>query len=92
MEKLKKYNINSMIFVRLKSKGIDYYVKKFNSVMPLKMHTNYEKINALKNEYGYHQFQMWDLISVFGNLGMRIQDYMEIDIFIKEEDLKNNDL
>lgn len=83
-----RFNINEEVYVKLKDKGIAKIVMSINEVMPFKYQTSFAEFEANKNEEGYHTFQMWDLISHFGGLGMSISQYIEPIIMFKTEDLE----
>ena len=82
-----KFNVNHIIMVRLKEKGIEHIVNKHNEIMPLKYQTSFSEIRRKANEFGYHSFQLWDFIDIFGNLGMGSCDYFDTDIVFNSKDL-----
>ena len=56
-----KFNINDNVKVKLTAKGMDILVEKYGGKIPQWFHDNY------KDENGYYQFQMHDLMKTFGS-------------------------
>lgn len=82
------FNLNDEVFVKLTQKGIEKYVDKHNSIVPSSINKlTYSEFENRKDNHGYHEFQMWDFIDVFGGLGMDLPEYLLILVAFKKSDI-----
>ncbi len=84
-----RINANLTIWVKLKDLGIEHYVIKYNAIMPFQMHTSFKEYKNRANEFGYHEFQIWDFLDVFGNLGMRGANHFHLDFVFNKKDCED---
>ncbi len=63
-----KFNINNKVKVKLTPSGILYWIHHNNSYMLIEYQLTYQQILDKKTEDGYWEFQLHDLMSIFGNL------------------------
>jgi len=82
------FNANHNIKVRLKDKGIEHIVKKHNEILPFKQHTSFNEYKKKADEFGYHEFQLWDFLDLFGGLGWGSSSYFDINIILESNNLK----
>lgn len=66
MEKDKcfKFNINETVYVKLTAKGLDVHKKYWEEIFK---YSKYEYNPPKPNSEGYYQFQLWDLMNIFGS-------------------------
>jgi hypothetical protein len=83
-----KFNANLNVKVRLTDKGIIHIVKHYNELMPLKHHTSFNEYKSKADEFGYHTFQLWRFIDIFGNLSIRSCEYFDINIVFDFKDFE----
>ena len=86
-QQFSEFNINSYVYVKLTDKGIEKWVKNHNELLPFNSHISYKEFESRKNENGYHKFQTWDFIDIFGGLGMRSYKYFSTNILFHSDDL-----
>jgi hypothetical protein len=84
-----RINANLTIWVKLKDLGIEHYVIKHNAIMPFQMHTSFKEYKKRANEFGYHEFQIWDFLDIFGNLGMRGSNHFHLDFVFNKKDCED---
>lgn len=87
MDKI-KINANQKIWVKLKEEGIEHYVNQHNQLMPFKLHTSFREYKNKANEFGYHEFQIWDFMDSFGGVGIRASSLFYLDFVFDKKDLK----
>jgi len=83
-----KFNANLNVKVKLKDKGIEHVVANHNINMPEKFHVSFIEYSSRCDEYGYFNFQLWDFIDKFGDLGMKSHKYYELDIIFDINDFE----
>lgn len=80
-----KYNLNQNVTIRPTEKGIHLMVERYNiEGMPKKWHTNYKKQKAELDDKGEITLQMHAFMEYFGCLGMRLSDYVDINVELSE--------
>lgn len=82
------FNCNDKVKVILTNIGIEYYVQQHNRILDTKHHTSIEKFKNMADEFGYHEFQLWDFMDIFGCLGMKLNNYVDINFIFKFEDFE----
>lgn len=87
-----KFNLNFDILVKITDKGIKHYVDNHNSILPFEYHTSFREFKSKANEDGYHSMQMHSFMDVYGNLGMRLPDYVELNVLFRKEELTESKL
>jgi len=81
-----KFNANYEIKVRLKDKGIEHYVKQHNEIMPFHLHTSFSQYKGKADEFGYHKFQFLYFLDIFGGLGMKGNQFFDIELIFDFND------
>ena len=69
---LVKFNLNYNVRVRIKDKGIEHYVRKYNEIMPFYLHTSFKEFKQKADADGYHTMQMHSFMDDFGCVGLRL--------------------
>ena len=87
-----KFNLNYEVLVKITDKGIKHYVENHNNILPLEYHTSFREFKKQANEQGYHKMQMHQFLDNFGNLGMRLPDYVELNVLFNKNDLTDFDI
>ena len=59
---MKRFNINSYVYVKLNNKG-EHFLKQY--FRERSNETGIELEYKVKTVNGYHQFQMWEFINIF---------------------------
>ena len=82
-----KFNLNDNVKVRLTEKGIHKIVENTNQdYMPIEFHTCYKIEKQKLNANNEKVMQMHDFMDQFGGLGMRLPDYVSLNIEILNGD------
>lgn len=87
-----KFNLNCEVLVKITDKGIKHYVENYNNILPFEYHTSFREFKKQANEQGYHKMQMYQFLDNFGNLGMRLHDYVELNVLFNKNDLTDFDI
>jgi hypothetical protein len=98
---MKRLNLNEPVYVKLTEDGLNMYLHKktkdFSMMEELKIKgikkPTLESLKSKANEFGYHQFQFWDFMNIFGEYFMigRVNIIKDNCIYFDEEDIMNND-
>lgn len=88
MEELLLFNLNDEVRVRITDEGIEKYVKEANSILPFQLHTCFEKFKSQADKDGYHRVQFHWLLDNFGNCGLRVTNYIDINILFDSKNFK----
>ncbi len=92
MSELFKHNANLNIRVRIKDEGIAKYVKEHNEIMPFHLHTSFNEFKKQADKDGYHIVQFHWLLDNFGNCGIRLAKYIDLDILFESKNLEPYEL
>jgi hypothetical protein len=87
-----KFNVNQKIKVKLKDIGVELFVVKYNEGVPFPKHITIDEYKSWADKAGYHSFQLWHFMDIFGNTGIRGHFYFDLDIIIDSYDLKPFDI
>lgn len=79
------FNANDQIFVKVREKGIEYYVQKHNESLPAKHHISCKEFKEKANKEGFHVFQFHQFMDVFGATGLRLDSYVKINFLFKKD-------
>jgi hypothetical protein len=81
-----KFNINNEVKVKITDIGYDIwlaYENKFTQYLPTYPITTIEELKAKADKDGYTEFQMWDMMSIFGShMKMGFENPIETNIII----------
>jgi hypothetical protein len=80
-----EFNANQNVKIKLTDKGIEHIVRKTNEILPFKIHTSFKEYKSREDKNGYHTFQLWEIIDLFGNLGMTTWQYFDINIIFERK-------
>ena len=95
---MKKFNINCSVYVKLTEKGKELWIEYDNSWKVTHPDLNLElltleKIDKRANKFGYHSFQMYDFMKIFGHT-FRVGMSMIIvgnNMYFDEDDIPTSD-
>ena len=84
---MKIFNVNNSVKVKLTEKGLDIYWED-NRDLPEKIRPSINELRNRVDKDGYHSFQMWSLMRIFGNhIGMCVDVPFDANMLVdvKEE-------
>jgi predicted signal transduction protein with EAL and GGDEF domain len=85
---LVKFNLNYNVRVRIKDKGIEHYVRKYNEIMPFHLHTSFKEFKQKADADGYHTMQMHSFMDDFGCMGLSLADLVDTNIYLFQKDVE----
>lgn len=85
---LVKFNLNYNVKVRIKDKGIEHYVTKYNEIMPFRLHTSFKEFKQKADSDGYHTMQMHSFMDDFGCMGLGLADLVDTNIYLFQKDVE----
>ena len=85
---LLKFNLNYSVRVRIKDKGIEHYVRKYNEIMPFQLHTSFKEFKEKANADGYHTMQFHSFMDNFGGMGVGLADLVDTNIYLFQKDIE----
>jgi hypothetical protein len=86
--KLRKFNINDDVLIKLTKEGKKLYEKHYRTFLPVQYPIPELPV---EDENGYSKWQLWYVMEIFGQyMGSNINLPFETDILIDEIWLKNN--
>lgn len=88
MDNLVGFNLNDYVLVKIKDDGIVKYVQDTNAILPFKSHTSFREFKSQANADGYHKVQFHWLLENYGNLGLGVDQYINVNILIESKYLK----
>lgn len=83
-----KINLNQSIKIKLTDKGIHHLVDTLNEGMPPSFRTCYRLIKSDLSDDNKMKTQMYDFINNFGGLGLRLSEYVDVNIELLEPIIK----
>ena len=83
-----KFNLNYNVRVRIKDKGIEHYVRKYNEIMPVHLHSSFKEFKQQADADGYHTMQMHSFMDDFGCMGLGLADLVDTNIYLFWKDVE----
>ncbi len=83
-----EFNLNYDILVKITDVGIKHYVVTYNKIRDFEDHLSFNEFKKQADKNGYHTMQATWFLHYFGDLGMTLPNYVELNILFKEKDLE----
>ena len=77
-----KFNLNEKVRFRPTDIGLHHIVKQHNNIMPTNMYTCFKLEKDKLDSEGYLTWQGHTFIDMFGGLGMSLDLYIDIEIYL----------
>lgn len=83
-----KFNMNEFVKVKLTNKGLDYFKDYLRGVLNMSEDQIVELYKKNIDDDNYLSLQFWEFMQIFGELGMVMDEYVELDLIFNSKNLK----